>query len=115
MIAQGTGIKAEFLSDGCCRLLSGYHRIPEGFVWDGASIPRYFWRMFGHPYDRHHLRGGLKHDFNYQEGIMSRSKCDRIYYHDIREDRQPFILACLEWLVLRIFGWLRYNHARTVK
>ncbi len=46
---------------------------------------------------------------------MSRSECDRRYYNDIREDRQPFILAFLEWLVLRIVGWRHYNYARTMK
>lgn len=37
--------------------------IPRGFEWDGASIPRLFWRVAGHPMQYDTLPGALLHDF----------------------------------------------------
>jgi hypothetical protein len=37
-------------------------RIPEGYTWDGATIPRIFWRMIGSKTDNRFLVPSLIHD-----------------------------------------------------
>jgi hypothetical protein len=37
-------------------------QIPEGYVWDGATIPRIFWRLIGSKTDNRFLIPSLIHD-----------------------------------------------------
>lgn len=37
--------------------------IPEGFEWDGASIPRLFWSVVGSPYSPKFITASLVHDY----------------------------------------------------
>lgn len=41
-------------------------RISEGFESDGASVPRFFWRLVFPPLDEKALRAGTAHDFVYR-------------------------------------------------
>ena len=36
--------------------------IPKGYCYDGASIPRFFWRVIGSNYDNRYLVAALIHD-----------------------------------------------------
>ena len=36
--------------------------IPKGYIWDGASIPRFFWRLIGSSTDNKFLIPSLIHD-----------------------------------------------------
>lgn len=96
------------------RLLKAYrveingvnYRIPEGFEWDGASVPRLFWSSFGYPFDDIHMEPGLWHDAAYS-GLfpgMTRDMADDIYYAWIRGLGQSFIKAKLEYRAIRWFG-----------
>ena len=60
-------IVAEHMPDGKIRLVKDFGEVPAGFVCDGASIPRFFWRLCGHPYDKIHIKNGVKHDYAYME------------------------------------------------
>ena len=99
-------VKAEFLRDGRIRLIRPFGEVPRNFVCDGASIPRFFWRIFGHPFDRRHIRGGVKHDWGYAVGGDARRRrlLDAEYRRDIRTDGQSLVLAWIEWLVVRLCG-----------
>ncbi len=39
------------------------HIIPALFRTDGASIPRFFWRVVGHPFEPRPLPGAIIHDW----------------------------------------------------
>lgn len=102
-------IKAEFLPDGKIRLLRPFEGVPRGFICDGASVPRLFWRFLGHPYDRYHLRPGIKHDFGYHEGLKVRKKLDRQYREDLKKQGLGFIKRNLEYAGVRLFGRRHYT------
>ena len=38
------------------------YTVPQGFVTDGASIPRLLWRIIGSPYQPQFLRAAIIHD-----------------------------------------------------
>ena len=40
--------------------------VPKGFESDGCSMPRFFWRVFGHPFDMQYLREAILHDWLYK-------------------------------------------------
>lgn len=42
---------------------------PEGSVIDGASIPRFFWRLLGSPYTGKHRRASVIHDVACKEAV----------------------------------------------
>lgn len=44
--------------------------VPHGMETDGASIPRAFWRVVGHPFDSEIIYAALLHDAAYQGRLM---------------------------------------------
>ena len=108
-------VKAEFLKDGKIRLIRDFGEVPRDFVCDGASVPRFCWRLFGHPYDRRHIRGGVKHDWRYTVGgdEKMRKKIDKEYREDLKEDGQGFILRWSEYFAVRLGGRSHFNYTKT--
>lgn len=102
-------IKAEFLKNGNIRLLRPFEFVPRGFICDGASVPRFFWRFLGHPFDRRHLRAGVRHDYRYACGVVPRKDCDRMYRNDLKADGLGFIKRNLEYIGVRVFGRSHYK------
>ena len=43
--------------------------IPEGFITDGASIPRILWSVFGGPFCPKNLEASVQHDFLIHMGV----------------------------------------------
>ena len=105
-------IVAEHMPDGKIRLVKDFGEVPAGFVCDGASIPRFFWRLCGHPYDRIHVKSGVKHDYAYELGgdELMRYAADCDYRDGIRRDGAGIIRSQLEYLTLRIFGGSHFNY-----
>ena len=45
-------------------IVDGYgYTIPKDFEFDGASIPRIFWRIIGEPFDTKFIEASLVHDY----------------------------------------------------
>jgi hypothetical protein len=100
--------------------------IPEGFIFDGASIPKPFWAILS-PVGLL-LTPGLIHDYAYQhdqllslDGKGNRTvykrKAGRGYwdhlFRDVAIDVNGFrIINYIAWLALILFGWLAWNAKR---
>lgn len=107
--------RSEAAGNGCRRLTRDFRfsvdgadfRIPRGFTWDGASIPRLFWAIYGTPFDDEHEAGGLIHDAIYS-GIFgatfSREDADKIYRTVIRMNGVGWWQATKEYYAVRWFG-----------
>ena len=120
-----TTLKAEFLPGGRIRLLEDYEGVPAGFVSDGASVPRFFWRVVGHPFETDAIGPSVKHDWHYSalaerssainagEGAqlaqLSRAEADAQYYSDLRRNGVGVPRATAYWLGVRLFGWMRWG------
>jgi hypothetical protein len=60
----------------------GVVTVPEGFEFDGASIPRVAWRIIGTPFAPDVVIGGLVHDYLYKNGYkigISRKDSDKTF------------------------------------
>ena len=80
--------------------------VPAGFSSDGASVPRFFWRLVFPPGDQKALRAAFVHDWLYRthpEG-WSREAADMLVLKLLLEDGMPKYRAYLAWLGVRLFG-----------
>ncbi len=46
--------------------------VRAGTPWNGASIPRFFWRVFGSPFVGRHRKPSVIHDFLWTEALAGR-------------------------------------------
>lgn len=106
-------VKAEFLKGGRIRLIRPFEDVPRGFICDGASVPRFFWRLLGHPFDNHHLKPGIRHDYGYAKGKVPRKVLDKRYRDDLKEEGLGLIRRNLEYFGVRVFGRRHYNTNNT--
>ncbi len=80
--------------------------VPSGFSSDGASVPRFFWRLVFPPGDQKALRAAFVHDWLYRthpEG-WSREAADMLFLKLLLENGMPKLNAVLAWLGVRLFG-----------
>ena len=86
--------------------------IPAGFVSDGASVPRFFWRLLSPQIDPVTLAPSLAHDWLYEHGAergLTKQDCD-IWYHDaLVEQGYPMWKADLTFIGVFLFGWRRWR------
>lgn len=91
------------------------YTIPVGFKSDGASLPRFFWRLIGHPFDMAYLREAIIHDYLYKYQPCTRKEADRFFFN-LLEDNNLGIKRHLIYWGLRIGGWVAWNkHKRKRK
>lgn len=71
--------KAELLEDFYYE--NDYYKITvkPGFVFDGASIPKFFWRLIGHPFSYKLIRAALIHDILYATEYLNRQTADDLF------------------------------------
>jgi hypothetical protein len=62
--------------------------VPKGFESDGCSMPRFFWRLFGHPFDMQYLREAILHDWLYKTQIFDRKTADLIFREELQKSAQ---------------------------
>ena len=62
--------------------------VPKGFESDGCSMPRFFWRLFGHPFDMQYLREAILHDYLYKTQMFNRKTADQIFREELQKSAQ---------------------------
>ena len=95
--------------------------VPAGTTTDGASIPRFLWRVCGHPLQWPRVYAAMLHDWLYSgidpvifvEGAcpsdLTRKEADLCYYFLLRHFGVPAWKAAIEYLALRWFGASHYK------
>lgn len=53
------------------------YTVPEGFVTDGASIPRFLWGIIGHPLGLY-ASAAVLHDYLYRTAIVDKARADSL-------------------------------------
>lgn len=91
--------------------------VPEGFVFDGESIPTWL-QGFVKPFGQS-KRGACVHDYLYRNGgyftndgklkPVSRKEADKVYFELVRAKGLPSWRANIRWGVLRLVGWAAWN------
>lgn len=78
--------------------------IPEGYVSDGASVPRFFWRILSPCIDGRTLPASIIHDFEYKHKIGTRAGADKDYYARLVADGYPRVKAAATYIGVRAGG-----------
>lgn len=112
-------------SPGAWRLIEPYHVkiglsdgnvysfwIKAGFEFDGASIPRFLWRLCGHPMEAPRIAAALVHDWLYRAQLTDRELADDIFNALCKEVGMPCWRTGPEWAALRAFGWAAWRANR---
>jgi hypothetical protein len=84
--------------------------IPKDFMWDGASIPRVFWKLLDMtPYDPRVLRASCVHDYLYNHtSNMPRDEADMYFKILCIEDGVPAKTANIMFDAVSTFGSFFY-------
>jgi hypothetical protein len=83
--------------------------IKKGFIYDGASIPRLFWRLVGGKFMPKFQRGAVLHDELYNKNLLPRKICDKIFRKILIEDGCSKALANTMYSALRVGGGRAYR------
>ena len=98
------------------RLLEGITiegvRVPRGFVFDGASIPLIFRRLF--PHGGKKMAGAMAHDWLYRNKWIeiTRREADLVFYNGMISNGVEPWKAKVMYLGVRLGGWLTWAKVR---
>ena len=91
-------------------------KIPEGFTFDLASIPRLMWVVPGFAPFELSTAAPLLHDFIYRyRGLMPvgviiyRAQADRFFRLIMAEEGVGRVRRNLAWLAVRVGGWISWR------
>ena len=77
--------------------------IPAGFEFDGARIPRFFWRC-ATPFEPRLIRAACGHDYMYVNAIWTKADADRLFREALIIDGVPRWLAGIMHKAVRFGG-----------
>lgn len=83
--------------------------IKKGFVFDGASIPRFFWRTIGHPLQYPIVIAALPHDGIYAAELFDRSTCDWIFLELLQQMKVSWFKRNIIWIAVRGGGYFVFK------
>lgn len=86
--------------------------IPQGFVFDFASIPRLFWNIIS-PTELGD-KGPLEHDWEYRNGIGTRKRADQRLLENMKKDGITWWKRQTAYSLVRLWGWRSWNSGKVV-
>lgn len=83
----------------------------NGFITDGASIPRAFWRVIGSPFTGKYTASAIIHDALYASELLSRKECDELFLEMLRVEGVGYAKRyAMYWAVRAGGGFVWDNH-----
>ena len=100
------------MNDGTGRyyLYDDFKDIPKGFITDGGSIPRFFWRFIGHPFESEYIEVYVEHDHDYADGSISRKEADEKLLAGLKANGMGYCKRYAIYFAVRLFGASHYNN-----
>lgn len=83
--------------------------VPRGFITDGASIPRGFWSLIGHPLNGKHASPAVVHDYLYVTQAFDKDYADRVFLEAMKAKGVSFIRRHLMYYAVKFFGTSAWN------
>ena len=80
--------------------------VEKGYQSEGFSVPRFMWWIITPTSDRRTIMPAIKHDWLFDNHVVSRKIADRYLRDDLIRNGFPLILSYISWLAVRCFGWL---------
>ena len=89
--------------------LASIHKIPVGFISDGASIPRPFWPFTYPPFHPKVITGAAVHDYLYRYKKVRRIDADTLASEIWEDHGAGAIRTFLMYFAIRFFGRWHYG------
>ncbi len=83
--------------------------IRAGFASDGASIPRFLWRVCGPRYAPTTFAPALAHDALYAARLLPRARADSEFRRLLQYNGVGYFKAWSYFRAVRAFGWIAYR------
>jgi hypothetical protein len=82
---------------------------PEGYEWNGASVPAPLWPIIGSPFDPRFMAPALVHDRVYETGEIPRKDADKLLRKLLIHNKVVEDLAQTMYYGVRVGGAAHYN------
>lgn len=87
--------------------------IAEGFVFDGASIPKAFWSLIGSPFSGKYRQSALIHDALYASELVPRDEADKCFLELMEKDGVSWLKRYTMYNAVRVGGYFVWkNHKK---
>ena len=94
----------------------GYNiTVKKGFDFDGASIPKWLWSIYGSPLNGNYVVASLIHDGLYASQKVSKSVSDKIFLDVMKQSNVGYIKRTSMYLAVTMFGGNDWKEASEYK
>ena len=94
--------------DFSIRVKDNVYTIKAGFDFDGASIPRRFWNIVGHPMGVRKMVAAMIHDAAYASHIITRKEADKLFMQLLKAYCVGLSVTLSCYTAVAAFGWTMY-------
>ena len=89
--------------------------VKKGFDFDGASIPKWLWSIYGSPLNGNYVVASLIHDGLYASQKVSKSLSDKIFLDIMKQSNVGYIKRTSMYLAVKMFGAKDWKEASEYK
>ena len=89
--------------------------VKKGFDFDGASIPKWLWSIYGSPLNGNYVVASLIHDGLYASQKVSKSVSDKIFLDIMKQSNVRYIKRTSMYLAVKMFGGKDWKEASKYK
>lgn len=94
----------------------GYNiTVKKGFDFDGASIPKWLWSIYGSPLNGNYVVASLIHDGLYASQKVSKGISDKIFLDIMKQSNVGYIKRTSMYLAVKMFGGKDWKEASKYK
>ena len=94
----------------------GYNiTVKKGFDFDGASIPKWLWSIYGSPLSGNYVVASLIHDGLYASQKVSKGISDKIFLDTMKQSNVGYIKRTSMYLAVKMFGGKDWKEANEYK
>ncbi len=89
--------------------------VKKGFDFDGASIPKWLWSLYGSPLNGNYVVASLIHDGLYASQKVTKCVSDKIFLDVMKQSNVEYIKRTSMYLAVKIFGGKDWKEASKYK
>ena len=89
--------------------------VKKGFDFDGASIPKWLWSVYGSPLNGNYVVASLIHDGLYASQKVSKKVSDKIFLDIMKQSNVGYIKRTSMYLAVKMFGGKDWDKANEYK
>ena len=83
--------------------------VKKGFDFDGASIPKWLWSIYGSPLNGNYVVASLIHDGLYASQKLPRELSDKIFLDLMKQHKVGYIKRQTMYYAVRSAGWYAWK------